>query len=178
MAYKESDHLPRTAQVSPRWTRSVGLLGGHRHRQVPSCLRDMAGCLPQDDQRQVVGRLSREETVIFDDFKGSSMRLHDFQLIVDRYPVKVETKGSTVELSATRLVFTSNKHPSEWYSEDADPEGTVMRRINEFCADEAASFTSLGRTQLVGTAWSKRARVKLEVGVIGPDPEHLTVGPI
>ena len=24
--------------------------GGHRHRQVPSCLRDMAGCLPQDDQ--------------------------------------------------------------------------------------------------------------------------------
>ena len=39
------------------------------------------------------------------------MRLHDFQLIVDRYPVKVETKGSTVELSATRLVFTSNKHP-------------------------------------------------------------------
>ena len=63
-----------------------------------------------------------EETVIFDDFKGSSMRLHDFQLIVDRYPVKVETKGSTVELSATRLVFTSNKHPSEWYSGDADPE--------------------------------------------------------
>ena len=52
-----------------------------------------------------------EKTVIFDDFKGSSMRLHDFQLIVDRYPVKVETKGSTVELSATRLVFTSNKHP-------------------------------------------------------------------
>lgn len=75
-----------------------------------------------------------EETVIFDDFKGSSMRLHDFQLIVDRYPVKVETKGSTVELSATRLVFTSNRHPSEWYSGDADPEGTVMRRIDEFCA--------------------------------------------
>lgn len=75
-----------------------------------------------------------EETVIFDDFKGNSMRLHDFQLIVDRYPVKVETKGSTVELSATRLVFTSNRHPSEWYSGDADPEGTVMRRIDEFCA--------------------------------------------
>ena len=90
-----------------------------------------------------------EETVIFDDFKGFSMRLHDFQLIVDRYPVKVETKGSTVELSATRLVFTSNKHPSEWYSEDADPEGTVMRRINEFCAD--------------------RGRL---IHFVGPDPAH------
>lgn len=85
-----------------------------------------------------------EETVIFDDFKGSSMRLHDFQLIVDRYPVKVETKGSTVELSATRLVFTSNKHPSEWYSEDADPEGTVMRRINEFCADRGRLIHFVG----------------------------------
>ena len=85
-----------------------------------------------------------EETVIFDDFKGSSMRLHDFQLIVDRYPVKVETKGSTVELSATRLVFTSNKHPSEWYSGDADPEGTVMRRINEFCADRGRLIHFVG----------------------------------
>lgn len=75
-----------------------------------------------------------EDTVIFDDFKGSSMRLHDFQLIVDRYPVKVETKGSTVELAAWRLVFTANKHPSEWYSQEADPEGTVWRRIDEFCA--------------------------------------------
>ena len=49
------------------------------------------------------------------------MRLHDFQLIVDRYPVKVETKGSTVELSATRLVFTSNKHPSNGTAETPIP---------------------------------------------------------
>ena len=138
----------------------------------------MAGCLPQDDQRQVVGRLSREETVIFDDFKGSSMRLHDFQLIVDRYPVKVETKGSTVELSATRLVFTSNKHPSEWYSGDADPEEychapnkRVLRRQRPPHSLRWGGPSSLGQPRV------NVLEVKLEVGVIlGPDPEHLTVG--
>ena len=106
-----------------------------------------------------------EETVIFDGLKGSSMRLHDFQLIVDRYPVKVETKGSTVELSATTLVFTSNKHPSEWYSGDADPEGTVMRRINEFCADRGR-LIHLGGPSSLGRPRVNVLEVKLEVGVI------------
>ena len=95
------------------------------------------------------------------------MRLHDFQLIVDRYPVKVETKGSTVELSATRLVFTSNKHPSEWYSGDADPEGTVMRRINEFCADRGRLIHFCwGGPSSLGRPGVNVLEVKLEVGVI------------
>jgi len=76
-----------------------------------------------------------QETVIFDDFKGSSMRLHEFQMVLDRYPMQVEIKGAFVDLSATRYVFTSNKHPREWYSREADPDGTVMRRITEFCEE-------------------------------------------
>lgn len=85
-----------------------------------------------------------QETVILDDFKGDSMRLHDFQLMVDRYPLKVEFKGGYVELSAKRYVFTSNVHPSEWYSAEADPHGTVMRRINEFCADRCRLIHCVG----------------------------------
>ena len=76
-----------------------------------------------------------EDTVIFDDFKGSSMRLHEFQMVIDRYPMQVEIKGAFVDLSATRYVFTSNKHPRDWYSREADPDGTVMRRITEFCEE-------------------------------------------
>lgn len=85
-----------------------------------------------------------QDTVIFDDFKGSSMCLHDFQRVVDRYPMDVEVKGGTVPLSATRYVFTSNKHPADWYSAEADPEGTVMRRINEFCADRGRLIHFVG----------------------------------
>ena len=54
------------------------------------------------------------------------MKLHEFQMVIDRYPMPVEVKGAYIDLSATRYVFTSNKHPSEWYSAEADPDGTVM----------------------------------------------------
>lgn len=76
-----------------------------------------------------------QETVIFDDFKGSAMSLHDFQLVVDKYPLDVEFKGGFISLSAKRYVFTSNKMPWEWYSAEADPDGTVVRRIQEFCVE-------------------------------------------
>lgn len=85
-----------------------------------------------------------QDTVIFDDFKGSSMCLHDFQRVVDRYPMDIEVKGGTVPLSAVRYVFTSNKHPADWYSAEADPDGTVMRRINEFCADRGRLIHFVG----------------------------------
>ena len=61
------------------------------------------------------------------------MKLHEFQMVIDWYPMPVEVKGAYIDLSATRYVFTSNKHPSEWYSAEADPDRTVMRRITEFC---------------------------------------------
>ena len=69
------------------------------------------------------------------------MKLHEFQMVIDRYPMQVEVKGAYVDLSATRYVFTSNKHPSDWYSAEADPDGTVMRRITEFCERFDDSFT-------------------------------------
>ncbi|UPW41515.1 replication associated protein [Myodefec virus RodL3_773] len=94
------------------------------------------------------------ETVIFDDFKGSSLTLHDFQRIIDRYPIDVEVKGGTTPLSATRYVFTSNKHPADWYSAEADPEGTVMRRVNEFCADRGRLIHFVGAP---GTATQREA---------------------
>jgi len=86
-----------------------------------------------------------QDTVIFDDFKGSSLSLHDFQRVIDRYPMRVETKGGSVELQAKRYVFTSNRHPSEWYSEEADPHKTVMRRVAEFCQDHGRLIHCLGR---------------------------------
>jgi hypothetical protein len=100
-----------------------------------------------------------EETVIFDDFKGSSMKLHDFQTIIDRYPIQVEVKGAVIDLSATRYVFTSNKHPSEWYSQEADPDGTVMRRIRDFCE-------SYGR--LIHMVWPQPPQSMIDAWEAGP----------
>ena len=48
MAYK-SLITSRGPRKCPPDGPEVWVFWGHRHRQVPSCLRDMAGCLPQDD---------------------------------------------------------------------------------------------------------------------------------
>lgn len=50
---------------------------------------------------------------------------------LDRYPVLVEVKGSTVCFKARVIWMTSNLHPRDWYP-DLDPEtlSALMRRIN------------------------------------------------
>lgn len=100
---------------------------------------------------------SGQETVIFDDFKGSSMSLHDFQTVIDRYPTRVEKKGGSIELSAIRYVFTSNRNPYEWYSAEADPHKSVERRITEFCANHGRLVHMLGQ-------WTGVTEVVPEVG--------------
>lgn len=49
----------------------------------------------------------------------------------DRYPVRVETKGSSRPLCAEKIWFTSNVDPRNWYPE-LDPETLValLRRFN------------------------------------------------
>lgn len=74
-----------------------------------------------------------ESTVIFDDFRGSSMCFTDFKLTIDRYPLRVEVKGSYCNLEATNFVITSNYKPGEWWSQEvtAGQEAAIFRRITE-----------------------------------------------
>ncbi|XP_037704550.1 uncharacterized protein LOC119543674 [Choloepus didactylus] len=62
-----------------------------------------------------------QEDVILDDFYGW-LAFDDLLRLLDRYPLRVETKGGTVSFLAKRVFITSNKSPAEWYS-------------SEFCLD-------------------------------------------
>lgn len=49
---------------------------------------------------------------------------------MDRYPVIVEIKGSSVVLKATTIWLTSNLHPREWYPGlDAATFDALCRRM-------------------------------------------------
>lgn len=52
--------------------------------------------------------------VIIDEFRGSIDISHILRWL-DRYPVRVETKGGSRPLMAEKFWFTSNIHPGEWY---------------------------------------------------------------
>lgn len=73
---------------------------------------------------------SGEEVVVFDEFYGWIP--YDLLLrILDFYQVTVEKKGSSAKLAAKTFVFTSNKHPDEWYPKVKDTHA-LKRRIREF----------------------------------------------
>lgn len=68
--------------------------------------------------------------VILDEFRGGIDVSHVLRWL-DRYPVSVEIKGSSVPLAATTFWITSNLHPRAWYP-DLDPEtvAALLRRLN------------------------------------------------
>ena len=73
---------------------------------------------------------SGEEVVVFDEFYGWIP--YDLLLrILDFYQVTVEKKGSSAKLAAKTFIFTSNKHPDEWYPKVKDTTA-LKRRIREF----------------------------------------------
>lgn len=59
--------------------------------------------------------------VIIDDFYGG-LRYSFLLQLLDRYPLRVQSKFGSREFLASRVIFTSNKHPSDWY--DYDKFGT------------------------------------------------------
>lgn len=74
-----------------------------------------------------------EPSVIFEDFRGSSLSFTDFKLTVDRYPLRVELKGTTRELEATNFFITSNFPPSAWWDDSVTGNSldTIENRITE-----------------------------------------------
>lgn len=71
-----------------------------------------------------------QEHVVVDEFRGGIDISHVLRWC-DRYPVRVEVKGSSRPLDATTLWFTSNVDPRMWYPE-LDPETleALIRRLN------------------------------------------------
>lgn len=74
-----------------------------------------------------------QKTLLLDDFCGrmSKMSLSYLLQLLDRYPLRVEVKCSSVNLLAETIILTTNIHPWEWY-DYSDREGqykALARRI-------------------------------------------------
>lgn len=69
---------------------------------------------PKDPRTKFWDGYRSQENVVFDEFRGSIDVSHILRWL-DRYPVRVEIKGSSVPLFAGKFWFTSNVHPGEWW---------------------------------------------------------------
>jgi len=71
-----------------------------------------------------------EEHVVLDEFRGAIDISHLLRWL-DRYPVRVEIKGSSRPLKANKVWITSNLDPRLWYPDvDSETVSALMRRLN------------------------------------------------
>lgn len=70
-----------------------------------------------------------ESNIIIDEFRGGIDISHMLRWL-DRYPVRVELKGSSAPLKATKIWITSNLHPLNWYPDlDNETKQALLRRL-------------------------------------------------
>nr|WQA30136.1 MAG: rep protein [Cressdnaviricota sp.] len=72
-----------------------------------------------------------ERAVVFDDFRGSSLSVTQYKLVLDEYPLRVAVKGTSCNLAATDFYITTNVNPLDWWSEGicARERLAITRRI-------------------------------------------------
>lgn len=76
-----------------------------------------------------------QSTLLLDDFAGAASKAtltHTLRLL-DRYPVRLEVKGSFTWLKATTIIITTNIHPYNWYDWERRHKqyAALARRIHE-----------------------------------------------
>ena len=71
-----------------------------------------------------------QEYVVIDDMRGDFMKFHQLLKLLDRYPYKVETKGSTRQFVARKIIITSAQPPDKLFQTREDI-GQLLRRIDK-----------------------------------------------
>lgn len=94
---------------------------------------ELAGysAFPKDPNTKFWDGYSGQRTVVVDEFRGAISISHLLRWL-DRYPVIVEIKGSSMVLCADTIYFTSNLSPNEWYPDlDLETKNALLRRFTE-----------------------------------------------
>lgn len=92
---------------------------------------DEAGCdaYSKDPRSKFWDGYQTEEHIVIDEFRGGIDIAHLLRW-TDRYPVRVEIKGSSRPLLAKTIWITSNLDPRNWYPEiDQETLNALLRRL-------------------------------------------------
>jgi len=134
-AFKE---YKRIKAVKRDWPMELIFIIGPSGTGKTRTARDMAG---DDVYWMMPGKwwedYEGQHTVVWDEFYGSSVPYSILLRIIDRYPLKLECKGSSICFNSRRIIFTSNQHPKDWYDAEKTHQmswetNPLNRRIRDF----------------------------------------------
>lgn len=72
-----------------------------------------------------------QKIVIIDEFRSDFCTYHELLRILDRYPYRCMTKGSSCWLTADIIIITSCYHPSQVYKGITEEKKQLLRRITK-----------------------------------------------
>lgn len=85
-----------------------------------------------------------EEAVIVDDYRADFSKFHFLLNLFDRYPLRVQVKGSSLWFCSKVIVITCNKSPCDiWANRCGEDIKQLLRRI-----DKVVFFTHLGAMEV------------------------------
>lgn len=139
--YKRLHTKPRDPAVAPMIYLVLGPSGTGKTRMA----YDISGSGDPDRSSEVYWHpggkwwddYDGQRIVVFDEFYGHKLPFTQLLQILDRYPLRVETKGGSVQFTATEFIFTSNQDPKYWYSAERThqvrwEDNPLNRRLMEF----------------------------------------------
>jgi len=106
-----------------------------------------------------------QKVAIFDDFRADFCTFHELLRLLDVYPVRVETKGSTEALKVETIIITSCFHPAEVYKTREDI-AQLLRRIDciFLCENWAKDPVPVGWEPIKGVSGPSSVALGTEVG--------------
>jgi len=108
-----------------------------------------------------------QSVVILDDYRPSLCTFQELLRILDRYPMRVEMKGSSIELSASVFVITTTSRPEViWNGRTEEALDQLLRRITHI-----AEFSGDGVMEILKSPDVRYHVLPLvERGVVEPNP--------
>ncbi len=72
-----------------------------------------------------------QSTVVIDEFDPARWPYRFMLRLLDRFPLRVESKGGSTEFNSARVVITTNFNPRDWYLQAHEPLA-IQRRLGRF----------------------------------------------